>query len=134
VGEEVLDGVRIAHRRLCHAETEDALVVGFPDAGIIAAQDLVYNRAHLFLGERRFDGWRAALREHRKLPYDLVLPGHGLPGSRDLYDQTSEYLDFAEESLTAARDRADFKRRLLDRFPDNGCLKVLDHQLRFLFR
>jgi len=55
-GEETIDGVRIVHRRLASAETEDALIVALPDVGTIIVQDLVYNRAHLFLAERHFDG------------------------------------------------------------------------------
>jgi hypothetical protein len=53
--------VTIEHRRVRKAETEDALVVGLPDANTIIMQDLVYNRWHLFLGERDFDGWRTRL-------------------------------------------------------------------------
>jgi glyoxylase-like metal-dependent hydrolase (beta-lactamase superfamily II) len=132
-GEEVLDGVRIEHRRLRRAETEDALVVALPDVGAIIVQDLVYDRSHLFLGERDFDGWRAALRDYRALPYDIVLPGHGLPGGRKLYDQMINYLDYAEKELKSSASAPDFKRRILERFPDYGCRKVLDHQLRFLF-
>jgi hypothetical protein len=36
------------------------LTIAFPDADAIIVPDLVYNRAHLFLGERRFDRWRPA--------------------------------------------------------------------------
>jgi glyoxylase-like metal-dependent hydrolase (beta-lactamase superfamily II) len=133
-GEEVIDGVRVVHMRLRQAETEDALVIALPGSGAIIVQDLVYDRSHLFLGERDFDGWRAALRAFRALPYVLVLPGHGFPGGPELYDRMLDYLDFAEDALKAAADRDDFKRRILDRFPDYGARKVLDHQLRFLFR
>ncbi len=132
-GVEMVDGVRIEHRRLRGAETEDALVVALPDAGAIIVQDLVYDRSHLFLGERDFAGWRATLREFQGLPYDVVLPGHGLPGGKGLYDEMITYLDFAEEALQDSADGGEFKRRLLDRFPSHGCHKVLDHQLRFLF-
>jgi glyoxylase-like metal-dependent hydrolase (beta-lactamase superfamily II) len=83
-GSETVAGVRLEYRRLRFAETEDALVIALPDAGAIIVQDLVYNQSHLFLGERHFDGWRAALREYRALPYTAVLPGHGLPGGRPL--------------------------------------------------
>jgi glyoxylase-like metal-dependent hydrolase (beta-lactamase superfamily II) len=132
-GEEIVDGMRIGHRRLRGAETEDALVVVFPDADAIIAQDLVYNRAHLFLGERRLDGWRDALMQYRDLPYNCVLPGHGLPGGKPLYDEMIDYLDFAEGALVGSSIAAEFKRRLLRQYPDHGCGKVLDHQLRFLF-
>jgi hypothetical protein len=43
------------------------------------------------------------------------------------------YLDFAEEALKSSASAPEFKRRILDGFPDYGCRKVLDHQLRFLF-
>jgi len=133
-GEEIIDGVRIVYRRLCSAETEDALVIALPDASAIIVQDLVYNQSHPFLGERAFDGWRTALREHRALPYTTVLPGHGKSGGLELYDHMLEYLDFAESALETAADTASFRRKLVERFPDYGGIKVVDHQLRFLFR
>jgi glyoxylase-like metal-dependent hydrolase (beta-lactamase superfamily II) len=133
-GEEVIDGVRIQYRRLQIAETEDALIIALPDARAIVVQDLVYNHSHLFLGEQHFDGWRAALRQYRDLPYDFVLPGHGVPGGKVLFDEMIEYLDFAEDALNQSATAAEFKQRILKRYPDYGCGKVLDHQLRFLFR
>jgi glyoxylase-like metal-dependent hydrolase (beta-lactamase superfamily II) len=132
-GVEIIDGVRVEHLSVRGAETEDAMALALPDAGAIIVQDLVYDRSHLFLGERDFAGWRATLRQYRALPYDVVLPGHGLPGGKGLYDEMITYLDFAEEALKDSRDAGEFKRRLLDRFPTHGCHKVLDHQLRFLF-
>jgi glyoxylase-like metal-dependent hydrolase (beta-lactamase superfamily II) len=132
-GEEILDGVRLEYRRLRSAETEDALVIGLPDTRVLIVQDLVYDRSHLFLGERDFDGWRSALRQYHDLPYDIVLPGHGLPGGKSLYDEMIAYLDFAEAVLRESATSADFRGRLLGRFPEYGCRKVLEHQMRFLF-
>jgi glyoxylase-like metal-dependent hydrolase (beta-lactamase superfamily II) len=132
-GEEVVEGVRIEYRCLRSAETENALVVALPQVEAIIVQDLVYDRSHLFLGERHFDGWRSALRQHRELPFSIVLPGHGLPGGKDLYDDMIVYLDFAEDALHQSATPNEFRQRLLDRFPGYGCRKVLDHQLRFLF-
>lgn len=133
-GEEIIDGVRLTHLRLRSAETEDALVIGFPDARTVVVQDLVYNRVHPFFGERRFATWRAALSEYRKLPYDLVLPGHGMPGGVEIYDRMLDYIDIAEDALAKASGRVDFRRRLLERFPGHGGVKIADHQLRFLFK
>jgi glyoxylase-like metal-dependent hydrolase (beta-lactamase superfamily II) len=132
-GVEILDGVGLELQRLKGAETEDALTIALPDAGAIIVQDLVYNQAHPFLGERRFDSWRAALRAYQALPYEVVLPGHGVPGRKALYGEMLRYLDVAEEALTAARAPSEFRQRMIDRFPNYGGLKVLDHQLRFLF-
>jgi glyoxylase-like metal-dependent hydrolase (beta-lactamase superfamily II) len=133
-GEEIVDGIRLEYRRLQGAETEDALIVALPDTGTIIVQDLVYNRAHLFLAERRFESWRAALRQYQDLPYDIVLPGHGLPGDKALYGKMIAYLDYAEAALKASATAPEFKQRILERYPNYGCGKVLDHQLRFLFR
>jgi glyoxylase-like metal-dependent hydrolase (beta-lactamase superfamily II) len=132
-GMELIDGARIEHHRLRGAETEDALILALPDADVMIVQDLVYNHAHPFLGERRLDGWRAALRQYRDLPYDIVLPGHGLPGGKVVYDEMIDYLDFAEGALAESATAAQFKQLLLRRYPAYGCGKVLDHQLRFLF-
>jgi glyoxylase-like metal-dependent hydrolase (beta-lactamase superfamily II) len=132
-GVEIVDGVKLELRRLKGAETEDALTIALPDAGAIIVQDLVYNQAHPFLSEQRFDSWRVALRAYQALPYEVVLPGHGVPGRRALYDEMLRYLDVAEEMLKAARAASEFRGRMIDRFPDYGGLKVLEHQLRFLF-
>jgi hypothetical protein len=131
--DEVVEGVRLQYRRLQGAETEDALPIALPDADTIIVQDLVYNRAHPFVGEQRFDSWRAALRAYRSLPYDIVLPGHGQPGRKALYDEMLRYLDIAEPALADAKGAAEFRHFMIERFPNYGCVKVLDHQLRFLF-
>jgi len=132
-GFEAVDGIRVEHRRLHGAETEDALVIALPETGAIIVQDLVYNRAHLFLGERHFSSWRDAVRTYSQLPYGTILPGHGAPGGRELYDGMLEYLDFAEAALAQSPTAEEFKGRMLARFPDHGCRKVLEHELRFLF-
>jgi hypothetical protein len=44
------------------------------------------------------------------------------------------YLDFGEDALASSTNAAEFRQKILDRFPDYGGVKVLDHQLRFLFR
>jgi glyoxylase-like metal-dependent hydrolase (beta-lactamase superfamily II) len=132
-GFEAVDGIRVEHRRLHGAETEDALVIALPETGAIIVQDLVYNRAHLFLGERQFGSWRDAVRTYSRLPYGTVLPGHGAPGGRELYAGMIEYLDFAEDALAQSTTAEEFKGLMLTRFPDHGCRKVLEHELRFLF-
>jgi glyoxylase-like metal-dependent hydrolase (beta-lactamase superfamily II) len=74
-----------------------------PDAGAVIVQDLVYHHAHPFLAERRFNSWREALRAYQALPHEVVLPGHGLPGGKALYEEMLRYLDVAEEALHVTR-------------------------------
>ncbi len=133
-GTEEIGGVTFEFRVTNHAETEDALVIGLPDDSIIMVQDLVYDRVHLFLGEKSFDGWETVLREYRELPYSHVLPGHGLPGGKELYGRMIDYLEFARVALAESRNGEELKAKLLAKYPDYGGRDLLDHQQRFLFK
>ena len=57
-----------------------------------------------------------------------------MPGGRELYDEMIAYLDFGEQALASSTSAAEFRQKILHRFPDYVGGKVLDHQLRFLFR
>jgi glyoxylase-like metal-dependent hydrolase (beta-lactamase superfamily II) len=134
LGTETVDGVALELRPINHAETEIALAISIPSERMMITQDLLYNRVHLFLGERRFSGWRQALTEYRPLPFDKIFPGHGSPGDERLYQENIAYLDFAEAQLMLSSDSEDFKARLLKQYPTYGGLALLDHEKRFLFK
>ena len=132
-GAETIDGVRLEFFHLRHAETEAALVLGLPDQEILLTQDLIYNKVHVFFGEKAFASWAEALDNYQKLPYSRILPGHGAPGGAELFDAMRQYLSVARVALSHAVDPADLKHRLIAAFPDfQGCV-LLDHQMRFLF-
>ena len=132
-GTEVIDGVRFEFFRLQHAETENALMVGLPDHGVLITQDLIYNRVHVFIGERAFDSWAAVLQSTQALNYDTLLPGHGAPGGPELYCAMQRYLDTARDTLAKASNGPDLKALLIAAFPDHRGRVLLDHQMRFLF-
>jgi len=132
-GSELIHGVRFEFLHLKHAETEDALMIGLPERGVLITQDLIYNRVHAFIGEQAFDCWIGALKSHRALSYDRILPGHGPPGGPELYDAMAQYLSVARSALAEAREPVDLKRQLISAFPDYGGRALLDHQMRFLF-
>jgi len=132
-GIEMIDGIRFEFLHLQHAETQDALMVGFPDHGVLITQDLIYNRVHVFIGERAFDGWAAALQRTQALDYDTLLPGHGSPGGPELYSAMSHYLETARDALSKSKTGAELKTRLIAAFPNHRGRILLDHQTRFLF-
>ena len=84
-GVEKMETIDLDFIHIQHAETQDALMVGLLEHGILITQDLVYNRVHAMVGERAFDTWHAALEEKESLAYDMVLSGHGAPGGGELY-------------------------------------------------
>jgi glyoxylase-like metal-dependent hydrolase (beta-lactamase superfamily II) len=132
-GVEVIEDARLEFLRLRHAETEDALMIGLPDHDVLITQDLIYNGVHVFVGEQAFDGWSAALKTYRALPYQRILPGHGAPGGPELYDAMARYLSVARAALAQASGPADFKQRLIAAFPEFSGRALLDHEMRFLF-
>ena len=108
-------------------------MVGLPDHGVLITQDLLYNGVHVFVGERSFEGWAAALQRTQALDYDTLLPGHGAPGGPELYAAMSRYLDTAREALSTATRAAELKARLVAEFPCHRGRALLDHEMRFLF-
>lgn len=132
-GVEAIDGVRFEFLHLQHAETEDALMVGLPDHGILITQDLLYDRVHVFIGERAFNGWAVALQKTQALDYDTLLPGHGAPGGPELYEAMQHYLTVASDAYSKSNDGVELKSRMIAAFPDHRGRILLDHQQRFLF-
>jgi glyoxylase-like metal-dependent hydrolase (beta-lactamase superfamily II) len=132
-GEQTIGGVRLWFSRLQHAETADAMVIGLPDLRILITQDLIYNKVHAFVGERSFDSWISALSSYETLPYERILPGHGLPGGKELFINMRRYLTTAQHACERASDPAELKRRMIDAFPDFSGEVLLDHMMRFLF-
>ena len=132
-GSEVIDGIRLSFILLQQAETEDALMVGIPEHKILITQDLVYHGVHVFIAEKAFDTWLAALQDYESLPYAHVLPGHGMPGGPELYGRMGHYLVTARDLLPESKDGDDLKARLIAAFPDFTGAGMLDHQRRFLF-
>ena len=132
-GTETIDATRIEFIRLQHAETENALMIALPDQGILITQDLVYHRVHVFVGEKAFETWARALEAYRELGYGKVLPGHGLPGGPELYDEMLHYLSVVRDEYSKARDGEDLKRRLFAAFPHYGGQLMVEHEIRFLF-
>jgi glyoxylase-like metal-dependent hydrolase (beta-lactamase superfamily II) len=131
---EVIEDTRFKFIQLRDAETEDALMIGLPDHGVLITQDLIYNGVHVFIGERAFDSWSVALKTYRALPYERILPGHGAPGGPELYDDMAHYLSVARAALAQASGPAGLKQRLIAAFPEFSGRALLDHEMRFFFR
>ena len=124
--EETLDGVRLRFEPVAQAETDVQLAIALPDAGVLISQDVLYNGVHPFLGEHAFGAWEAAITALEALPYETILPGHGLPRGdglptgRSLYDANRKYLAVAAKAFAEANGPADLNERLEAAFPSYG--------------
>lgn len=116
----VLNGVRLRLRPVFDAETTEQLTIGLPDQRILIAQDVVYHDVHSFIAEHSFASWSAALDLLASWPYDIVLPGHGLPGDRQLYAAAKSYLTTAATAFATASGPDDLSQRLEAAYPGFG--------------
>lgn len=131
-GTQEIDGVRFVFEAHTGGEAADELVVKLPEHGVLVAQDLVYNRLHLFLGNNDIAGWQQAI---EKLAadgaYDTVLAGHGLPTGPAVYAEIGRYLADARELL--GDDGEAYKKAIVDRYPSYGGAFLIDIANRYLF-
>lgn len=132
-GVEIISGAKFDFIEMKNGETESALVIAFPDENILIAQDLVYNNTHLFVAEKNFDGWRDVINELKSLPYTIIIPGHGVPGGPELYDEVIAYLNFAEKAVEQAKSEAELKSILLGQFPLLDGAVLIEEESLYLF-
>ncbi|MFZ2491161.1 MAG: MBL fold metallo-hydrolase [Thermoanaerobaculia bacterium] len=138
-GEVVIDGVKLRVSKILNAEDVTMLVIDLPDEKVLIAQDLVYNKVHLFVGQRSmdgthcYDGWIAALETFKKNGYDVVIPGHGLPTDASILDDNIRYLQGAKHILSVA-SAENFTQQTLDAFPDHELRSMVDMSAFFLFQ
>jgi glyoxylase-like metal-dependent hydrolase (beta-lactamase superfamily II) len=138
-GEETLDGTLLRFEAVTSAETDVQLAIALPDAGVLITQDVLYNGVHLFLGEHAFGAWQAAIDTLQALPYETVIPGHGLPrgdglpDGRGIYAANREYLSVAASAFAAATRPADLNKRLEDAFPSYAGTAMQELQNFYLY-
>jgi glyoxylase-like metal-dependent hydrolase (beta-lactamase superfamily II) len=124
--EETLDGVLLRFEAVANAETDSQLAIALPGAGVLISQDVLYNGVHLFLGEHAFGAWQAAITTLEALPYETIIPGHGLPrgdglpAGRSIYAANRKYLTVAARAFAEVAGPADLNQRLPAAFPSYG--------------
>jgi glyoxylase-like metal-dependent hydrolase (beta-lactamase superfamily II) len=132
-GEEVIGGEVFQFLAAVDAETTEQLMIGLPDHRILMTQDVLYNHVHLFIGEHAFDDWQTAIDAIADLPYDTLLPGHGLPGDRAMLARARAYLDVARAAYQEADGPEDLNGRLEHAYPDYGGAAMQGLQNFYLF-
>src|SRR5262249_61928178 len=103
------------------------------DLGLVVAGDVIYNGAHLYLGESVVVGglgpWRAAIDKAAALAPRHIVAGHQ---NRQLDDdaertiaETRQYLDDADDLLRTENTAVDFFNAKIERYPNHLARTVL---------
>lgn len=133
-GKEIIDGVTFIFEKSQDNEAAVSLVIKVPEAKTCIAQDIVYNKVHLFISGNS-DGWRKALKkvagEHQ---YTLILPGHGNPSNPSVIEEDLKYLDFVDKTLAGSKSKEEYKSKILAAYPDYGGVHLIDIYLAYYLK
>lgn len=133
-GKEVIDGVTFIFEKSLNNEAAASLVIKIPEAHAYIAQDIVYNKVHLFISGNT-DGWRKAIKKVQSdKSYTLILPGHGIPGDRSVLAEDLNYLDFVDHALASSKSKEEYKAKILTAYPDYGAKGLIDIYLNYYLK
>jgi glyoxylase-like metal-dependent hydrolase (beta-lactamase superfamily II) len=121
----VLEGHDLVMVPVGHADTDDNSVLHVPGLELVVAGDVIYNGAHLYLGEAvtvgGFGPWRTAIDAVEALRPRHIVAGHQ---NRQLDDdagrtiaETRQYLDNADELLQSEGTATGFFTAKIERYP-----------------
>jgi glyoxylase-like metal-dependent hydrolase (beta-lactamase superfamily II) len=128
-----LEGHNLVIVEVGHSDTDDTTVLHVPDLGLVVAGDVIYNGAHLYIGESVLVGglqpWREAIDKVEALRPRHIVAGHQ---NRQLDDdaertiaETRQYLDDADELLRTENTAVDFFNTMIERYPSHLARTVL---------
>lgn len=130
-GEETIGNVKFIFEKSINNESEVSLVIKLPEIGVYVAQDIVYNKIHLFI-EGDTKGWENALRQiQSEKKYTLILGGHGKEGGAELLQANLNYLAFANETIEKSTNKEEFKKVILQKYPEYGGEQLIDIYLNY---
>lgn len=138
-GDVEIDGVVFRLHKIVAAEDLFILAIDLPEEKILIAQDLIYNKVHLFVGQRSndgtmcFDGWIAALKKFMNNGYELVLPGHGVPTDASIFAENIRNLE-SMRKIVASSTAENFVQNALEAFPGYGLRSMIEMSAFFLFQ
>lgn len=138
-GDVQIDGVAFRLHEILTAEDLFMLAIDLPEEKVLIAQDLIYNKVHLFVGQTSqdgtlcFDGWIAALQKFKGMGYELVLPGHGVPTDASVFEENIHNIE-TMRNLVASSTGENFVQRTLEAFPEYGLKSMVEMSAYFLFQ
>jgi glyoxylase-like metal-dependent hydrolase (beta-lactamase superfamily II) len=128
-----LEGHDLVMVEVGHADTDDNSVLHVPDLALVVAGDVIYNGAHVYLGESvtvgGFGPWRDAIDQVEALRPRHIVAGHQNKhlddDARRTIAETRRYLDDADDLLKTQPTAVGFFNAKIERYPDHLARTVL---------
>ncbi len=134
------DGVELKIIKVLETESSCNLMVEIVNENILIAQDMIYNGAFAFFGEKTHDGsycfnnWIKILNQISELKYDVIIPGHGNPTDSSIIPTMVGYLNFAHAKLDEGLIGEDLIQSIKDEYPDYQLPLTLEMSNYMLFQ
>jgi glyoxylase-like metal-dependent hydrolase (beta-lactamase superfamily II) len=133
-GEETIGNVKFIFEKSLNNESTVSLVIKLPELGVYIAQDIVYNKIHLFI-EGDTKGWETALNKIiKEKTYKTILAGHGKEGGEKLLKENLTYLAFVNETITKSKNKEEFKAAIIKKYPEYGGEQLVDIYLNYYLK
>jgi len=128
-----LEGHDLVIVEVGHSDTDDTTVLHVPDLELVVAGDVIYNGAHLYIGESVTVGglgpWQEAIDKVAALNPRHIVAGHQNKQLDDdaerTISETRRYLDDADELLRTENTAVDFFNAKIERYPNHLARTVL---------
>lgn len=133
-GEENIGNVKFVFEKSVDNESAVSLIIKLPELGVYIAQDIVYNKIHLFI-EGDTKGWENALvKIMQEKGYKTILSGHGKEGGIELLKSNLEYLSFANKAILASKNKEEFKEVMIKKYADYAGEQLIDIYLNYYLK
>jgi glyoxylase-like metal-dependent hydrolase (beta-lactamase superfamily II) len=137
-GNETISGVKFIFRIINNAEANEQVLITLPEQKIILAQDMVFNHNHQYVDLSISENWISELQKINNTPnINKIYCGHAGPNNiyfatKDDLKTDIEYLQTLTEYIKTSKTFAEFKAKVLQKYPDYTLPDVVN-MMSYLF-
>lgn len=123
-GPMTLDGVNLHLYKILETECPINMAIELPDHNALLPQDLIYNKAYPYFGERTSSGelstdnWIRVLETFQQKNYKYIFPGHGDPTDPSIIKEMIGYLRFVKQKVEEGLQGEELINSIKQKYPD----------------
>ncbi|MEM7070118.1 MAG: MBL fold metallo-hydrolase [Pseudomonadota bacterium] len=119
-GKHIFSGTQTEILNMPDAESIAPLVLYLPQDRTLVTGDHVLADQHLWLAEQRDQQWLDNLDTlEKRWPIEMILPGHGNPGSLELFTHTRNYIRDFQNTVRTETNKAKAIERMREFYPQH---------------
>ncbi|WP_373514729.1 MBL fold metallo-hydrolase [Persicitalea sp.] len=118
------DGEKINLIKILDTECPCNMVLELPEHKTLLSQDLIYNGAYPYFGEKTstgelsVDNWIGVLKSFQEKNYERIIPGHGDPTTPAIIPTMIGYLEFVKAQLAKGLQGDELIDSIKKKYPD----------------